>query len=174
MSEVFFTSDTHFGHRGILSFEATKPYRDFPTIEDHDAELINRWNHQVQVNDTVYHLGDFCFGKRNVQIAQFLNGKKILIMGNHDIYGAPEYLQYFHKVFGAHDYKGMILTHVPVHTNQLSRYFMNVHGHLHTVHVTKEGGSRDCRYFNACVENHNLTPIPLDEIFNFWAENKNA
>jgi calcineurin-like phosphoesterase family protein len=37
MSEVFFISDTHFGHRGIITFSGTKPFRPFATIEEHDA-----------------------------------------------------------------------------------------------------------------------------------------
>lgn len=44
MSETFFIADTHFGHKGILNFSATKPFRLFDTIEEHDAELVRRWN----------------------------------------------------------------------------------------------------------------------------------
>ncbi len=172
MSEIFFISDTHFGHRGILSFPATAPFRPFATIEEHDEALVDRWNAQVNPKDIVYHLGDFCFGKRNLEIAARLNGNKKLIMGNHDMYASEDYLQYFTHLYGALEYKGMILTHVPVHPNQLQRYYMNIHGHLHTYRVHDPDGNVDVRYFNVSVENHNLTPVPLDEIYNFWAENR--
>src|SRR4030095_15662587 len=80
MSEVFFISDTHFGHRGIITFSGTKPFRPFATIEEHDAELVRRWNSVVGKKDTMWHLGDFCFGKRNLAIAGELNGNKRLVM----------------------------------------------------------------------------------------------
>lgn len=172
MSKVYFISDTHFGHRGIITFAATKPYRPFETIEEHDEELVKRWNDIVGKRDIVFHLGDFCFGKRNIEIAGRLKGSKRLVMGNHDMYGAEEYLKYFDRIFGCVEYKGMILSHVPLHTRQLERWYMNVHGHLHTNFVLKDDGTRDNRYFNASCENINLTPISLDEIHNYWAENR--
>lgn len=169
-NEVFVTSDSHFGHRGILSFPSTKPYRQFETIEDHDEELIRRWNEGVGPKDTVYHLGDFCFGKRNIALAGRLNGHKRLIMGNHDTYSSDEYLKYFDKLLGCHEYKGMILSHMPVHPREFPRYFMNIHGHLHTNHVLLPDGSMDYRYFNVACEQTNLTPIPIYEAWNYWAE----
>ena len=98
MSEVYFTADSHFGHRGIITFPATKPYRPFTTIEEHDEALIEKWNSVVQPKDIVFHLGDFCFGKRHIQIAGRLNGNKRLVMGNHDMYASEEYLKYFEHV----------------------------------------------------------------------------
>lgn len=174
MSEVYFISDTHFGHRGIISFEQCKPFRPFQTIEEHDEHLVECWNKTVRPKDVVFHLGDFCFGLRNLPIAGRLNGSKRLVMGNHDMYAADEYLKYFDRLFGVVEYKGMVLSHMPVHVNQLKRFYMNVHGHLHTNLVLKEDGTRDFRYFNASVEHHKLTPIPLDEIYSYWAENQSS
>ena len=68
----------------------------------------------------------------------------------------------------------MALSHIPVHPNQLKRFYMNVHGHLHTNLVLHENGEQDFRYFNASVEHHNLTPVPLDEVYSFWAENQKS
>lgn len=164
MSETFFIADTHFGHKGILNFSATKPFRLFDTIEEHDAELVRRWNAVVGKKDVVYVLGDFCFGKRNLPIAGELNGLKKLVLGNHDMYASAEYLQYFHKLYGAVEYKGAILTHIPVHPCQLKRYYINIHGHLHTHTVD------DDRYICVSAEQQNLTPIPYDEVLNTWAE----
>jgi calcineurin-like phosphoesterase family protein len=165
MSEIFFIGDTHFGHRGILSFSSTKELRPFTTIEEHDAELVRRWNAAVGAKDKVFMLGDFCFGKRNIDIAGELNGYKVLIAGNHDMYATEDYLKYFKKVCGVCEYKGAVLTHIPVHPSQFPRYFMNIHGHLHN-HILN-----DYRYFNCSAERINLTPIAYDIILNQWAEN---
>ena len=65
-----------------------------------DAELIARWNSVVKPADTVYHLGDFAFGRaaKNIEsvynILEVLNGNKHLILGNHDnakIAGLPQW-----------------------------------------------------------------------------------
>jgi calcineurin-like phosphoesterase family protein len=170
VSEVFFIGDTHFGHRGIIEFSETKPFRPYATIEEHDEELIRRWNSVVGVKDTVWHLGDFCFGKRNLEIAARLNGNKKLVMGNHDMYATEDYLRHFTRLSGAVEYKGLILTHVPVQEGQLSRWYMNVHGHLHTKKVLKANSEMDPRYVCVSCEQVNLTPVPFDWILNKWAE----
>lgn len=181
MSETFFISDTHFSHKGIITFTKTKPFRPFETIEEHDQELIKRWNSVVTNKDTVYHLGDFCFGSRNIYLAGYLNGNKKLILGNHDMYDIDEYKKYFTKIYGACQYQNIILTHIPVHTCQFHRFIMNIHGHLHTDNVklpkklnidgTIVEGENDWRYFNVSCEQINLTPVPYDVILDKWAQN---
>lgn len=176
MAETFFIGDTHFGHNNIIRFDATKGSRNFYTIEEHDAELIRRWNSVVRPKDIVWHLGDFCFGKKNLEIAANLNGDKRLVMGNHDHYPTADYLKYFFKVLGAVEVKGMILTHIPVHPDQMNqgRYTHNIHGHLHTNIIKtympdcRDPASNieipDERYINVSAEQINLTPISLEEI----------
>lgn len=52
-------------------------------IPFHDEMIISKWNSVVTEYDTVLHLGDFAF--RNIEhFTQKLNGKKILLRGNHD------------------------------------------------------------------------------------------
>lgn len=79
---TFFTSDTHFRHANIIKF-CDRPFRD---VEEMDEEMIRRWNVVVGQHDTVYHLGDFCFGgaKDWQNIRRRLNGNICLILGNHD------------------------------------------------------------------------------------------
>lgn len=81
-SGLWFTSDSHFNHNSILKL----CNRPFDTIEEHDQMLINNWNSVVSPEDTVFHLGDFCFGgaPKWKEIRQQLNGHIILIVGNHD------------------------------------------------------------------------------------------
>lgn len=161
--QTWFIGDTHFNHAKIITFGNTKPFRPFKTIEEHDAELVRRWNNVVRPKDIVWHLGDFCFGKKALEIAAQLNGDKRLILGNHDQYSTIEYLKYFTKVYGAVDYKGMILTHIPVHESQLERWTHNVHGHLHANRI-KNDAWYDPRYINVSAEQNNLTPISFDDL----------
>jgi calcineurin-like phosphoesterase family protein len=127
--------------------------------------LIERWNSVIRPGDTVYHLGDFCFGKESLAIAQFLNGKKRLVLGNHDVYPVAEYLKYFDKVYGALFWKKCLLTHIPVHPSSLGvRTLINIHGHTHSRDVMTESGYVDYRYFNVSVDRNFLTPIHADVI----------
>lgn len=159
MSEKYFISDTHFGHRGILQYESEK--RPFTTLEEHDEALIENWNSVVKSDDKVYHVGDFCLNRRALSIAKRLNGRKLLIMGNHDMFRTEEYLEAgFERVCGALQFENLILTHIPVHPCQVEhRFFANVHGHMHSKKVA------DWRYLNVSVENINLTPITLEEVY---------
>lgn len=85
---IYFTADTHFGHagtsaRGGIVEMMGRPFKD---IDEHDTELIRRWNAVVGPRDLVYHLGDFSFHPRarSQEILDALNGQKFLILGNHD------------------------------------------------------------------------------------------
>jgi len=85
----WYTADTHFNHFNILAY----CNRPFHTLAEMHKALIGNWNELVSKDDTVYFLGDFCFvyeksgaaKKRSVlQWKEQLNGKIVLIQGNHD------------------------------------------------------------------------------------------
>ena len=57
---------------------------------------------------TIYFLGDFAFGKKNIALAERFNGNKKLILGNHDCYPSSEYLKYFEKLYGVLHWKTCI------------------------------------------------------------------
>lgn len=78
---IFFTSDHHFQHHNIIKYCG----RPFQHSWEMDATLILAWNDTVDINDTVYHLGDFSMNKAAVPEVLFkLHGVKHLICGNHD------------------------------------------------------------------------------------------
>jgi calcineurin-like phosphoesterase family protein len=81
-SKVFFTSDTHFGHKNIIEWTR----RPFDNVEEMNETLIENWNSVVGPDDVIYHLGDFAFGGSSLwkDVCSRLNGKKYLIIGNHD------------------------------------------------------------------------------------------
>lgn len=89
MAVTWFVSDTHFGHRGILSSRMDRP-RPFSSIDVHDEYIISRWNDRVRDEDIVWHLGDFAYGGGHAyarQVFDQLRGRKHLIVGNHEAQG---------------------------------------------------------------------------------------
>jgi calcineurin-like phosphoesterase family protein len=149
---IYLISDTHFGHKNILKYETT--HRPFSTIEEHDEELVRRWNAVVTENDTVWHLGDVALGRDGINIVERLNGNKNLVLGNHD---KKHYHKYFDKVVPHHVLKGnILLSHYPVHEQQLTRYKYNIHGHLHSKVIDHH------KYFNVSVECIGLKPVALE------------
>ena len=153
MQNVYVISDTHFGHKRILEFEAA--HRPFQIIEEHDRELVDRWNAVVRKDDTVWHLGDVYFGRNGHHILAYLNGTKKLVMGNHDHYPMERYQTYFTKIAGAAEWGGALLTHIPVHDSQKRRYVKNVHGHTHSRKLD------DPWYVPVSVEHTGLAPVLL-------------
>lgn len=80
---LFFTSDTHFFHGNIIKFSN----RPFSSVGEMNETLIRNWNETVPEDGTVFHLGDFAFGGSSewTSVLDRLNGKIILILGNHDL-----------------------------------------------------------------------------------------
>jgi calcineurin-like phosphoesterase family protein len=90
MSKIWFTSDTHFSHRNTMRYCG----RPFLTVESCDKVMIERWNKLVAPEDTVYHLGDVSMHTAPIKrILPQLNGRKILIIGNHDLVYSPYFLR---------------------------------------------------------------------------------
>lgn len=80
---LFFTADTHFGHKNIIDY-CKRQFRD---VEEMNETLIDNWNGTVGKNDTVFHLGDFGMGDAADwnRILDRLNGRIYLVAGNHDL-----------------------------------------------------------------------------------------
>lgn len=178
MPSVFLTSDTHFGHANICKFTTSdgKPVRPWDNVEEMDEALVANWNAVVKPGDKVYHLGDVVISKRCLPTVGRLNGDKVLIRGNHDIFPDADYQQYFRSLRGYHVMNGMILSHIPVHPDSLGRFGVNIHGHTHTNRVRKARGvdartgeilysdKLDVRYHCVCVEQTDFTPILFEDV----------
>lgn len=74
---IYFTADLHLFHRNIR--------RWYPDREDENT-IIQIWNSQVRSDDIVYVLGDLTFGshEQTHRTTSSLNGRIILVRGNHD------------------------------------------------------------------------------------------
>ena len=136
---ILFTSDLHLGHKHILP---SRP--EFYDIEEHDDEIISRWNAKVNATDIVYILGDLSF-RSSYSVSYYLSqmkGKKHLVVGNHDISWMrhTDVQKYFESV----DYlktiklekKQITLCHYPMLEWPGSRYADSetsflIHGHIH-------------------------------------------
>lgn len=89
MSEIFFTSDSHYFHGNISGPTVSKwkaGYRNFSSAEEMNETIVNSFNSVVGKNAIVYHLGDFAYGLNNVyQFRGKMQCKELhLILGNHD------------------------------------------------------------------------------------------
>lgn len=85
----FVVSDTHFYHYNIIEHEG----RPFESEVDMNNQLINNWNQVVGEKDVVYHLGDIALASHDeiVELCEQLNGRIMLVKGNHDDENISEY-----------------------------------------------------------------------------------
>ena len=166
MPSVFLVSDTHFGHAGVCHFtrnDGVTKLRPWDNAEEMDEEMVKRWNETVRPNDKVYHLGDVVINRKALGIMRRLNGDKVLIRGNHDIFRDEEYREHFRELRAYHVMNGMILSHIPIHTESLGRFGVNIHGHLHANRVMN-GKVIDVRYHCVCVEQTDFRPILFEDV----------
>lgn len=63
----------------------------YQLIPAHDAMLVEKWNSVVPDDALVVHLGDYAF-KKSTSIVHQLNGRKILMIGNHDVLSPTQYI----------------------------------------------------------------------------------
>ena len=179
MPSVFLVSDTHFGHAGVCRFvrnDGVTKLRPWTDPAEMDEFMVAAWNERVGPNDKVYHLGDVVINRKALKTMARLNGDKVLIRGNHDIFPDVEYREYFRELRAYHVMNGMILSHIPVHPESLGRFGVNIHGHLHANRVKKIRGvntrtgellysdENDVRYHCVCVEQTDFAPILFEDV----------
>lgn len=152
--KIFVTADTHFGHQNIIKY----CNRPFMSTEEMDAALIKNWNETVSNKDLVIHLGDFALGSRDytASIIKKLNGKKYLIMGNHDNFSESFYRENgFDKVSSFpiiyNDF--FLLSHAPLQLSETTPYF-NFYGHIHNDEKYADAATSKC----VCVERTGYRP----------------
>ena len=137
---LFVTSDTHFSHKNIIEYAK----RPFESIEKMDELLIFYWNEAVNPTDTVIHCGDLVMGGREAaeRIIPRLNGKILLVRGNHD-YNANFYKRFGDKISilphgfelgigGFAPYNKIKFSHKPIPLKDVPADCLNFHGHIHS------------------------------------------
>ena len=160
--KIWLISDTHFGHENMYKFVGldgvTRVRAKFQNAKEADEYMIEAWNSCVKPEDHIYHLGDVAFGP--IDIVTKLQGKKRLVLGNHDFEKMAGYhAAGFQKIYGMKRMGNLWLTHAPVHPGQIGgKVLGNVHGHIH------ERPSPEGPYVNVSVEQIDYKPVLLDEV----------
>ena len=169
---LFFTSDTHFGHRNIIKY----CQRPFSCIEEMDDALIANWNRVVGKDDIIFHLGDFAMGGSAEwsRLLQKLNGKIYLILGNHDLktIGAG-----FSRLEGVAmqmliNVKGQIiyLNHYPfLCYGGAYRNTWQLYGHVHTGPANRGLDAPRLKMmlptqYDVGVDNNNYIPVSFEQV----------
>jgi calcineurin-like phosphoesterase family protein len=164
MSIVRFIADLHLSHQNM----ATR--RGFSTIEEHDEHIIAKWNSVVNKRDVTYILGDVTMEKSSpYPLLDRLNGIKHIVLGNHDRrQDTKKLFDYAESIGGMLQYKGIFLTHCPIHSDELNYGIVkNIHGHIHDKVVMKmlDGWEvPDERYFCVSCEQVDYLPKTLEEL----------
>lgn len=164
---IYFISDTHFGHKGSLRWNNGTIRPRFSNIKEADNLMIENWNKIVKPEDIVYFLGDFAYKcSKNYAESIFwqLNGKKHLIIGNHDYKIANTFKNCWESTSDILtiniNNKDIILCHYPIYSwKNMNKGSIHLHGHTHEKNTNIKG-----KIFNVSVENIDYTPISLDNI----------
>lgn len=169
---IWFTSDTHFGHAGVLRL-SNRPFR---SLDEMHEELVRRWNERVHPNDVVFHLGDLMFG-RPLEALRELKGRVTMLAGNHDQRRSLEYadalgwdLQAMFNIKVADDaglgpspkHQYITLCHYPMVTWNYRRFeSWMLHGHSHG---TRDHENRYVKRLDVGVDCFNYAPVSYEQV----------
>lgn len=156
--KIFLIGDTHFSHRNIIKY-CNRPFKD---VDDMNEQLIKNWNEVVGANDIVYVVGDFALCGKNkiIEICQRLNGRKRLIMGNHDQASIETYRQAGFEFIYNHPIildGFFVVSHEPMVGFSPSTPFANIFAHVHD-----NPAYTDCSARSFCVSAERIAYAPIE------------
>lgn len=187
----FVVSDLHFGHANVILYEQCRAEalaeltgytvelvnqlaaeKQAMLLQTHNQMLIDAWNSVVGPEDIVFFLGDFCLTKNAELIRGWvsqLNGRKRMIMGNHDVRKPAFYMEcgfesvsQYPVLYNRH----IFLSHEPLPHEIVPKGYINFFGHVH--------GNTEFNWERGiCVSVEqlpNFTPIPIDKYIGDWSE----
>ncbi|MBB4235071.1 metallophosphoesterase [Rhizobium esperanzae] len=160
---VWFISDTHFGHNNIITY--CRP--QFSSVGEMEEVIIENWNSAVKPQDLVYHLGDFAWKTEDAKrVRPKLNGAIRLIVGNHDDIPSLAAAGIFQRIALWRQFRdeGFTASHIPMRFDQLRHGTKNLHGHVHGNLEGLEGFHRDMS-----VESIGFMPVHFDDVA-LWAK----
>lgn len=158
MPSIFFSSDFHLDHYNIIKY----CNRPFSTVKEMNDTIIGNLNKVVSAYDTLYVLGDFCFGQQSLFREQINCNSIILVKGNHDKQCDRSL---FTTVKDMTEYNGqgvnIVLCHYAMRSwnkKHHGSYHLFGHGHCNS-YDDPLSLSFDCG-----VDGHNFKPWSLDEV----------
>ena len=164
--KTWIASDLHFSHKNALRYFSTR--HQFADTDHMNREIISRWNSLVQPHDSVYLLGDiaFCNPAEAADLVSKLNGRKILVSGNHDVklLQSTEFCSLFdsvqHYLTVKHCGRRVVLFHFPIHEwDQMYHGSIHLHGHTHGLPTGVSG-----RTFDVSIDGNNCYPYDMTEL----------
>ncbi len=166
---IFFTADPHFGHANIIKY----CNRPFASAEEMDRVLISNWNNKVGPADDVYILGDFSLkGPAGAAAClNALNGRKHLILGNHDDFALKEsfdralFIEIKEQLMLETEGLKIWCFHYPtLFWPECNAGSIHLYGHIHNnAHDTRVAG-RLLNALNVGVEVCDYAPLSLPEV----------
>lgn len=165
---IWFTSDTHFWHRGIIP----KVRQQFASVEDMNEAIVAYWNHRVDPQDTVYHLGDVSFrGSESTNlVVNRLNGRIKVVPGNHDNVSMLRKTKcdvlppIYDLSIGGQE---IVLSHYPIESwRNMHHGTWMLHGHSHGTLASKG------RRLDVGVDCWSLCPIGFEAIGGIMSDRK--
>ncbi len=162
---TWFTADTHFGHAAILRHQIDT--RPFDNLEQMENKIIDNINELVMPQDTLYHLGDFCW--KNSMLGHYRNRIKckriILIRGNHEAKGMDKLRSTFSEVYDLRKVKveeqEIVLCHYAMRVwNKSHHGVWHLYGHSHGS-LPDEDNSKS---FDVGVDCWDLKPISMSQV----------
>ncbi|MFC1638981.1 phosphoesterase [Patescibacteria group bacterium] len=163
MSDIWFISDTHFSHGNIIKY-CSRPYAD---AQEMDEALIANWNAFVKPDDAIYHLGDFAFWRQPLSaytaVFDRLNGRKHLVLGNHDDWRVMSrlgwvWVRYVHELYLGRR-SSIWLSHYAHRVWPKSH-----HGSWHVFGHSHGGLQPHGLSFDVGVDNWDYAPVHLDTV----------
>lgn len=161
MIRTLFISDLHFGHENVIEYD-NRPYT---TVDEMDKDLIKRWNKAVRKNDIVWFLGDLTLSTNRDYISSIvgrLNGKKRMVLGNHDKRSVEFYRSVgfeFVTKYPVILHQFFVLSHEPIEGIQDGGVFFNIYGHVHN-DSRFNTVTPNSRCISACRINYTPSQVP--------------
>lgn len=170
-SKIYLIADPHFNHKNIIKY----CNRPFSSVDEMNQVLIKNWNNTVKKEDRIFVLGDFCLSGKDkiIEIGKQLNGRKTLILGNHDSASIKTYYEAGFEMVSKYPIflEGFLLSHEPIPDCR----FINIHGHIHNksieeidyLYLDKMPELKEL-YYNVGVDINNFRPVSFKDIRKYY------
>lgn len=152
--QLYFASDFHMGHKGIIKFERG----NFSSVQEHDKfliDMVENWAHSWGKGSTLYYLGDF--GDMSYlwmfDVLRQYGHEVVFLAGNHDKNSDANIIKAHVDEYHAHPVyltDKLVISHEPVNVWESQ---VNVHGHLHSAVLNSEN------HINASIHVAKYQPV---------------